>query len=71
MTLAEPFAFILRAALDDLAEHTASALNGPDTSATKAALNRAWFAIHTAQQALIDGENETRRQALAKLENAA
>lgn len=70
MTLSDPFRETLRDALAMLSKQAARAQSEDDLSEVKDALNRAWFAIHAAQQACIDGENATRRAALAKLEPA-
>lgn len=70
MTLNEPYAAILREALDEVGKHAAAARNADDPVAIRKAIANLWSAGHTAYQATLDAENATRQAALAKLETA-
>lgn len=58
----------VRIALDAVVAAAGRAQRAPDLAATKEALNRVWFAVHEAQQAIDDADRETRERALAENE---
>lgn len=71
MNLLEPHATILRHALADAARHIDEAQRSDNPAAIRRALAAMWADGHAAYQATLDGERNTLREALAKLETAA
>lgn len=58
-------------ALVQVMDLATAARNAPDLDAAKKALNEVWFAVHIAQEALIDADKATREAALQAMERAA
>ena len=54
-------------ALDAVWSAAAAAKAAGNTEAARAALNRVWFAVHTAQEVLTDAEQSTYRERVAEM----
>lgn len=71
MTLTPERAAALDAKLDAVVAAANAARTANELSAIKRALNDLWFTTHKAQEAVNDAEEATRREALAKIGEAA
>lgn len=71
MKLSEDRSDAISSAIREIGNRVHDATLAPDTEAARQALNAVWFATHRATQLINDAEEATRREALAKLGEAA
>lgn len=71
MTLTAERHRAITAPLEDVLRLITQARNATELEACRKATNAAWFSLHAAQEAIRDAETATRREALAKIGEAA